>query len=206
MAITTIPEVREEIQQNINTNNNRAITGQILQTTLVDMLDTVDDVKANTTGYYEGMSVGLADNLISPDTENDSASWLYRSTAGDKDVSSGFATIEGMKGNTIVWNQLLGISTKASFTAAGITYTNNNNGTWSVSGTSTYYTTPGLGLPTIAFQVNHYYLLKGSCGKGMSIYLEDLQSSGSKSDNGTGTVFLCQETKKRSENAHFEIV
>ena len=107
MAITTIPEVREEIQENINTNNNRAITGQVLQTTLVDMLDTVDDVKANTTGYYEGMSVGLADNLISPDTENNSASWLYRSTAGDKDVSSGFATIEGMKGNTIVWNQRL---------------------------------------------------------------------------------------------------
>ena len=111
MAITTIPEVREEIQENINTNNQREITGQVLQNTLIDMLDTVDDVKANTTGYYEGMSVGLADNLISPDTTPDTASWIYRSTAGNKDVSSGFATIDGMKGNTIVWNQLENLNT-----------------------------------------------------------------------------------------------
>ena len=105
MAIKTIPEVKEEIQDNIRTNGSRAITGQVLQDTMVDMLDTVDETKANTTGYYEGMSVGLADNLISPDMVEDSASWLYRSTAGDQDVSSGYAGIQSMRGNTIVWNQ-----------------------------------------------------------------------------------------------------
>lgn len=89
MAITTIPEVREEIQNNIKTNNQREITGQVLQDTLIDMLDTVDEVKANITGYYEGMSVGLADNLksISTDVVSDlSSGFIGRTTGGSATI------------------------------------------------------------------------------------------------------------------------
>ena len=98
MANTRIEEVKQEITTNITQNEERKITGQILQTTLKDMMDAVDDQKANTTGYYEGLSVGLADNLKSPDGVSENSAWLYRTTAGDASVSSGFANLQSIKG------------------------------------------------------------------------------------------------------------
>ena len=133
MSIKTIAEVKQEINTNVTTNvGNRGITGQLLGGTMDDMLDTIDNEKANTTGYYEGLSVGLADNIISPDGVNDTDSWIYRTTAGSQDVSSGYASLKSIKGNTLVWNQL--IQQNYSFTVAGLTITN-VNGVISVNGT-----------------------------------------------------------------------
>ena len=131
MANTRIEEVKQEITTNITQNEERKITGQILQTTLKDMMDAVDDQKANTTGYYEGLSVGLADNLKSPDGVSENSAWLYRTTAGDASVSSGFANLQSIKGNTIVWNQMitgLRIATGTAIIDGGkVTIENNAN-------------------------------------------------------------------------------
>lgn len=51
-------------------------------------------------GNYPGVSVGLADNLTSPDGIEDSSSWIFRSAGGNESVSDGYAEIRRIIGNT----------------------------------------------------------------------------------------------------------
>ena len=63
------------------------------------------DGKANNDGYYSKMSVGAAENLVGG---NETSREFTRDTAGGTaDIADGIAQIEKIKGNTIVWNQLV---------------------------------------------------------------------------------------------------
>lgn len=57
--------------------------------------------------------------------------FTYRQSPTEED---GLAKVTDIKGNTLVWNQLAQI--KASASQNGITFTNNNDGTYTVSGTA----------------------------------------------------------------------
>ena len=70
-------------------------------------LDTRFDSKANTQGYYPDLQVGLADNIYSPDGTTDNDTWLFRTSAGNQDIGTGFATLQKLEGQSIVWNQMV---------------------------------------------------------------------------------------------------
>lgn len=61
--------------------------------------------KANIDGYYENMGVGTAKNLEGRSVVTES--FLARTTGGDADVSNGPAQMQGMKGESVKWNQLV---------------------------------------------------------------------------------------------------
>ena len=86
--------------------------------------------KANADGHSQHLTAGFADNLT-PSGESVSAEFIARQSGGD-----GAARIESVKGNAVVWNQLVNILTR-SVTASGVTYTGNADGTVSLSGTAT---------------------------------------------------------------------
>lgn len=64
------------------------------------------DDKADIDGYYAAMTVGAADNLTGHD-DGVSGQYLYRTAGGDEDIADGVANIQSIKGDTIVWNQLV---------------------------------------------------------------------------------------------------
>lgn len=54
----------------------------------------------NPDGNYPGVTVGLANNLVSPDGITDTDTWIYRSTGGELDVSDGYAGLKRLIGST----------------------------------------------------------------------------------------------------------
>ena len=54
----------------------------------------------NPDGNYPGVTVGLANNLVSPDGITDTDTWIYRSTGGELDVSDGYADLKRLIGST----------------------------------------------------------------------------------------------------------
>lgn len=53
----------------------------------------------NPYGNYPGVTVGLADNLVSTDGQTEEDAFLYRSSAGSASIGSGYAEIVSIKGN-----------------------------------------------------------------------------------------------------------
>ncbi len=72
---------------------------------ILDTYETTLNNKANVDGSYSTMTVGAAETLLGSDVVT--AKYTYRSTAGTADVADGVAKISSVKGNTIVWNQLI---------------------------------------------------------------------------------------------------
>lgn len=88
---------------------NAAITSA-LNTALSDYYDKagVDELLSNYAhkdGFYETLGAGTALNLQGNTLLN--ATFTYRTAGGTEDIASGLATIHSIKGNTVVWNQLL---------------------------------------------------------------------------------------------------
>ncbi|MBQ6344265.1 MAG: hypothetical protein IJI41_14190, partial [Anaerolineaceae bacterium] len=54
----------------------------------------------NPDGNYPGVTVGLANNLVSLDGITDTDTWIYRSTGGELDVSDGYAELRKLIGST----------------------------------------------------------------------------------------------------------
>lgn len=73
---------------------------------VLDRVSTLEDTKADKDGYYEQMSVGVADNLADRG-DGVPAEFTRRPTGDHQDVQDGTATIKRIKGNTLVWNQLI---------------------------------------------------------------------------------------------------
>lgn len=64
------------------------------------------DEKADVDGYYAAMTVGAADNLTGRG-DGVSGRYLYRTAGGDEDIADGIANIRSIKGQTLVWNQMV---------------------------------------------------------------------------------------------------
>lgn len=61
--------------------------------------------KANIDGYYDGMTVGNAEQLISNDYTTDSVPYNFRTAGGDADI--GNREYDELVGGTLAWNQLV---------------------------------------------------------------------------------------------------
>lgn len=62
--------------------------------------------KANVDGYYEEMTVGDAEQLISAQFVEDNEPYLFRPTGGSSDVGNR-AYLDKIVGGTVAWNQLI---------------------------------------------------------------------------------------------------
>ena len=64
------------------------------------------DTKAETDGYYEDMSVGSAEQLLSNTYIPDTDPYLFRTTAGSKEVGDRVYE-DAIVGGSVAWNQLV---------------------------------------------------------------------------------------------------
>lgn len=127
--------------------------------------DTLDH-KANVDGYYEQMSVGYANNLISPDgvkdnPENDPSynPYVYRTTAGAQSISDGDAELQSIRGNTQSINQLIQnghFSTTANWLVREGVFSVTNNEATITQNTQNYNTGIGQDINLIK---NHIYFI-----------------------------------------------
>ena len=88
------------IDANIKENGNQEITGKTMNYVLTEIANDV-----NTDGYFPNMSVGFADNLVGRG-ESVPAEFTFRATGG-KSIKDGAARIKRIKGNSVVWNNMV---------------------------------------------------------------------------------------------------
>lgn len=102
----------------------------------VDLHIYVGDLVALKDGYYAGMSVGTADNLVGRGSVEAEYQGI-RTSAGKEDIGNGSALIREPQGKSIVWNQLVTIpSSDMSKTESNVTITDNRDGSYTIQTTS----------------------------------------------------------------------
>ena len=90
---------------------------------------------ATNDGYFEDMTVGTAEQLLSSKYTEDKVPYSFRRTGGELDV--GKRAEEMIVGGTVVWNQLFNKNNyPATTTDNDITFTNNGNGSVTINGTA----------------------------------------------------------------------
>ena len=99
-----------------------------------EQVDTKLKSKADKDGIYTDMTVGKAANLLGV-AEGTPAEITFRSTDGNNSIEDGIAAIESIKGNSVVWNQMLR-NDGESVTINGVTITKVGN-EWHCSGIAT---------------------------------------------------------------------
>lgn len=137
---------------------------EALAQTVAEKADASDlDDKADIDGYYSQLTAGLAENLI---CRGDAvpAEYLYRTAGGDADIEDGIATIDCIKGNTLVWNQMVQLESRTT-TSNGITFVRSVDGTITLNGTATADAYVSL---VLVFKQGHKYLIKGCPANGSS--------------------------------------
>ena len=118
---------------------------------------------AENDGYYENMTVGNAEQLLSSVYVDDSVPYNFRTSGGSADIGDR-AFEDAVVGGTIAWNQMMPIpSSSKSMAESGVTIVDNRDGSYTVStdsGGATAQITKGL--DSISFETNHIYAILGS--------------------------------------------
>lgn len=164
------------------------------------MQDEIDN-KANIDGYYEMLTAGAADNLTGRG-DGVGAKFIYRTAGGTESIADGEARINNIKGNTLVWNQLIQ-SIAITRTANGVTATLDGTGkvlatgTADENGVSVIVANPN----TIPIISSHKYLLRGApSGSSNSTYylittnVTVWGGSQNRRDIGNGCILTAQES------------
>lgn len=118
--------------------------------------------KADTGGLYEGLTAGSALRLTDPDAEEITCT-LGAGRASDIAPIHGRAAarIKAVLGRTCVRNQLYDPQSGATSSGGGVTYTNNRDGTWTLTGTGT--STNRKPITNISCVTGHtYYMAHGA--------------------------------------------
>ncbi len=147
----------DEHPEATTTVQDGSITVMKLAQDVIELLDN----KADIDGYYSQLTAGLAENLIG---RGDSvlAEYLYRTAGGTADIEDGIATIDCIKGNTLVWNQLF--PALNSISVSGITMTANGDGSYTLNGTATADFVSS-SMNNLTLVVGHKYLVLGESGE-----------------------------------------
>lgn len=167
----------------------------------------IENNYAKQDGYYGEMTSGYADNLTPYSADSgvyQSIPFNFQGTGcgnGETQVDTGsFAYLREKRGNGIVYNQLLPISDIGNETYNGITFTNNNDGSWTINGTATgnaYRKVAPSQSSSISYIAGHKYLLFGNRGGSSStFYLADNYGGNYvHQDYGKGVIFTATEVK-----------
>lgn len=98
----------------------------------LDVLDGAVETKAERDGYYQDMTVGDAEQLVSSQFVEDNAPYKFRTSGGSADIGNR-AYVDKIVGGTIAWNQLA--QTDITRTYNGITFTPSDDG-YVINGTA----------------------------------------------------------------------
>ena len=71
-----------------------------------EYVDDAIDKKADKDGVYPEMTVGMTRDMLGVG-EGDEGEFLFRPTDGEGSIKDGFASIERIEGNSVVWNQMV---------------------------------------------------------------------------------------------------
>ena len=93
------------------------------------------DSKANATGTYDDLTAGSANQLLSTTGVTDKAPYTLRATGGGA-AGIGGRAVEKIVGGAVCWNQICNHA-GGSGTQYGITFTNNGDGSWTLTGEAT---------------------------------------------------------------------
>ena len=168
------------------------------QTLVDDVEGAVNSVadKANVDGNYPTMTVGLAENLTpysdEAGSEQDTPFALQGTGCGNGETSvdtGSYAQLKEKQGNSVVVNNILTISF-SNQTINGITFTNNNDGSITVTGTATAEASLYFGgLSTYGgLKTGHKYLMTGCvAGGGNNTY--SLWCSSNLHDYGSNGIY-----------------
>lgn len=139
--------------------------------------DVARNTKADQNGTYLNLAAGSANAILSDSYTEDSVPYKYRQIpAKSKRLQ------DKIIGGSVAWNQLMPISSIATATSSGITFTNNSDGSWTLTGTPSgnnafrnlNYTS---GQNNCGLVANHvYYLSKGNASAlsvGVRLYNSD---------------------------------
>ena len=156
-----------------------------------DIEDQVDlnELFAKVNGYYEDMSVGSAEQLLSNMFEDDSDPYLFRSTAGSKEIGDRVYE-DAIVGASVAWNQLVPTG-GSSQTNRGVTTTFSADGTWTFNGLAE--STGAFCSVGVRSIKNHVWFMLGNSDDASKILFSS-QSYGR--DEGNGNII-----KVTSENA-----
>lgn len=162
-------------------------------------IDEKIEQKANTDGYYGGMTVGSAENLVGRGSVEAEFQGI-RTSAGSEDIGNGSATIREVKGRSIVWNQLI-----AGFRedTLGLDIATGEDGITTITGITTG-STGGRGLgPAISFYANHQYYVNLQVEKDTLKNLDFITPIASYSSGYYG-ICRCNADKKRGYTGRIE--
>lgn len=118
-------------------------------------------LKANIDGYYESMTVGNAEQLVSSVYVEDSVPYLFRTSGGSADI--GDREYDKIVGASVVWNQTLAKHTGYGVVTGdttGLTISVDSNGYVNVSGTASDTCVIALSpAPLVNVPANHVWLM-----------------------------------------------
>ena len=127
------------------------------------------------------------------DLKNDQY-FTYRQSPTQKD---GRAKIRGIRGKTLVWNQLCDYS-RSTQTVNYVTYTNNGDGSCTINGTASATSLYQFTEANILITNNHKYLFKGADGGSSNCRLDirkaDSTIISGTINTGTDVLFVAEET------------
>lgn len=155
--------------------------GEVTEDSLAEVLKNYAEIN----GYYDEMTAGSAEQLLSTQFVEDSVPYNFRTSGGSKDI--GDRELDEIVGGTIAWNQLVTIPTvDKSFEKNGITGVDNRDGSYSFSGTATATTYVSfIGQFQNRMVNGHKYIVLGMNNK--DVYLNDSYSG--KFDTKANKVF-----------------
>lgn len=168
----------KEVADNLSASEQR-IEGEI-----GELRQEAADTYATKTGEYKELTAGFAYEILG-DGQATSEKFSFRPTGGpNRNVRDGSARIEVLKGNSVVWNQLVNASTIYASTSNGIEFTV-ANGKVIANGTAT--ANASLGIRWNSTQ-GHIYAMVG-CPSGGSESTHKFYNQATKADYGSGVIY-----------------
>ena len=155
-----------------------------------------DGIYAQKDGYYQNLGAGIADQLSSTVGIEDQTPYNFRTSGGSTEIGDR-EELNAVVGASVPWNQLVNKSLfPATKTENGITFTNNNDGSITVSGTASALAEYEIGNTSsqstrIAVPKGHKVYLRGcpTGGSTSGYFMVDNNQSGNKYDVGTGNIY-----------------
>ena len=140
--------------------------------------------KAQVDERYPKLTAGFADNLVGRG-EATHEEFVFQPTANDVSVQDGTARIKSVKGNSVVWNQLIKKATNLSVN--GITLTWQDDHSIRVTGTPTAAAI--LSVATLAPLAENEKIFVRGCPQGGSTSTFALTDQGSQTEIGNGAIW-----------------
>lgn len=167
------------------------VTEDALEETLEDYVTqaeaaTVLDDYALKDGTYEDLTAGTAQNLVSATFIENTEPYLKRPTGNSTHVGNK-EYLDEVVGGSLVWNQGNN-NTASTSTAAGVTYTNNGNGSWTIKGSGTGVNRKQISTPSSIAKDDILYFKTGSSVAGSDSTFYVCFSISGSNVNGVGNL------------------